>query len=136
MQRERRGYRLLRLLHHRLQGRATYIDKATLRACSLTCRAFLPARLFYHVVLEHAAKWFLNIICYYNGPTSCLSVHSLSLCLNPTQKISNLDTFNVLRALSLLSLVLLFCSSIVVLARDVNAVNHWIAEGKNNYHNG
>jgi len=39
---------------------------------------------------------------------------------------------NVLRALSLLSLVLLFCSSIVVLARDVNAVNHWIAQGKNN----
>ena len=43
-------------------------DKATLRACSLTCRAFLPAsryRLFYRVRLrvERAAKRFLKNIC-------------------------------------------------------------------------
>ena len=42
-------------------------DRATLRACSLTCRAFLPAcryRLFYHVVLSsrHSAERFFNTI--------------------------------------------------------------------------
>jgi len=69
-------------------------------------------------------------------PRACQSI-LLSLYLNFHSLFffRILDAFiglNVLRALSLLSLVLLFCSSIVVLARDVNAVNHWIAQGKNN----
>ena len=62
-------------------------DEATLRACSLTCRAFLPAsryRLFYHVVLSsrHTTERFLNTICCTQSST------------NPTPFILRLSIFD------------------------------------------
>jgi hypothetical protein len=61
-------------------------DEATLRACSLTCRAFLPAsryRLFYHVDLRrrHTAERFLNTICCTQSSTNPIRfIHRLSIC--------------------------------------------------------
>jgi len=60
-------------------------DRATLCACSLTCRAFLPAsrcRLFYHVELQgqHTAKLFLNTICCTRSSTNPIPfIHRLSV---------------------------------------------------------
>jgi hypothetical protein len=42
---------------------------------------------------------------------------------------------NVLRALSIIALLLLFASSIVTLVHDIRGVNHFAAEGKSNTHN-
>jgi hypothetical protein len=60
-------------------------DEHTLRACSLACRAFLPASrrlLFYYVDLSdrHTAEHFLRIICSVPSPTSpCQYIHHLCL---------------------------------------------------------
>jgi len=58
---------------------------ATLRACSLTCRAFRPIsryHLFYHVVLSdrHTTERFLNTICCTQSSTNPIPfIHRLSI---------------------------------------------------------
>jgi len=89
---------------------------------------------FLHPVLVHLSLlsliFLFTSLKNHNDASPCMCVFSQTHLIPNSFNSVTFIGLNIVRILSIIALVLVFASSIVVMVHDIQAVNHFVAEGK------